>query len=99
MLVAIASITKEENSEISTRGGRAPFYQLYENKKVSEVIKNPFSTGGGAGFAVAKMLSDKNVNLVVAGKIGDKMGNALSEKGIDYREMTVVASKVGEELS
>jgi len=65
----------------------APYYLLFEDKKLTETIKNPFATGGGgAGFSVAYMLAEKKVNLVIAGKIGGNMESALKEKGIEFKE-------------
>ncbi len=87
MKVAIASEGKDENSEVSQRGGRAPYYLIFEDRKLIESIKNPFATGsGGAGFSVAYMLADKKVNLVIAGKFGGNMESALKEKGIKFKE-------------
>ncbi len=87
MKIAVASEKKDIESEISGRGGRAPYYLLFENKKLVEVIKNPFAVGsGGAGFSVAYMLAEKKVDLVIAGRIGPNMESALSEKGIKFRE-------------
>jgi len=87
MKVAIASEGKDENSEVSQRGGRAPYYLIFEDRKLIESIKNPFATGsGGAGFSVAYMLADKKVNLVIAGKFGGNMEYALKEKGIKFKE-------------
>ena len=87
MKIAIASEGKDKNSEVSQRGGRAPYYLIFEDKKLIESIKNPFATGsGGAGFSVAYLLADKKVNLVIAGKVGGNMESALKEKGIDFRE-------------
>ena len=87
MKIAIASEGKDEDSEVSQRGGRAPYYLIFEDKKLIEVIKNPFATGsGGAGFSVAYMLADKKVDLVIAGKFGGNMESALKEKGIKFKE-------------
>jgi len=87
MKIAIASEGKQKNSEISQKGGRAPYYLIFEDKKLIETIKNPFAKGaGGAGFSVAYMLADKKVNLVFAGKIGGNMVSALKEKGIEFEE-------------
>ena len=87
MKIAIASEGKDEDSEISLRGGRAPYYLIFENKKLIETIKNPFAAGsGGAGFSVAYMLAEKEVNLVIAGKVGGNMISALKEKGIEFKE-------------
>ena len=87
MKIAIAAEGKDEDSEISSRGGRAPYYLIFENKKLIETIKNPFATGsGGAGFSVAYMLAEKKINLVIAGKVGGNMVSALEEKGIEFKE-------------
>ena len=83
MKIAVASEGKDLDSEISERGGRAPFYLVFEDKKLVETIKNPFATGGGgAGFSVAYMLAEKKVSLVIAGKLGGNMVSALKEKGM-----------------
>jgi len=87
MKIAIASEGKTKDSEISERGGRAPYYLIFEKKKLVETIKNPFATGsGGAGYSVAYMLAEKKVNLVIAGKVGGNMVSALEQKGIKFKE-------------
>ena len=87
MKIAIASEGKDKDSEVSQKGGRAPYYLIFEDKKLVESIKNPFATGGGgAGFSVAYMLADKKVKLVIAGKIGGNMESALKEKKIEFKE-------------
>ena len=88
MKIAIASEGKNIDSEISLRGGRAPYYLIFKDKKLTEVIKNPFAIGsGGAGWSVAYMLADKKVNLVIAGKIGSNMETALKQKKIKFKEI------------
>jgi predicted Fe-Mo cluster-binding NifX family protein len=87
MKIAIASEGKELNSKVSSQGGRAPYYLIFEEKNLIETIKNPFAKGsGGAGFSVAYMLAEKKVNLVIAGKIGGNMESALENKGIKFKE-------------
>ena len=51
--------------------------------KLVKVIDNPFKIGGGgAGFSVAQMLINENVEMVVSGKFGPNMQNMLEQKGI-----------------
>ena len=86
MITAIASTSKDFQGEISNQGGRAPYYLLInEQNEILEALKNPFARGGGgAGFSVAKMLEQKNVQKLIAGKIGNNMQGALQERNIEY---------------
>ncbi len=53
------------------------------------MISNPFSRGGGgAGFGAAKMLADKDVDIVVGRQVGEHMEVALRTRGLKYYEMT-----------
>jgi predicted Fe-Mo cluster-binding NifX family protein len=89
MKIAIASEEKGIDSEVSLRGGRAPFYLIFKNGHLVETIKNPFALGaGGAGWSVAYMLAKKRVNLVIAGKMGANMKTALKEKDIKFEEIS-----------
>jgi len=101
MKIAIASVGKNEDSEISSRGGRAPYFLFFDDKGIFlESLPNPFTVGGGgAGIAVAKMLSDMNIDSLVAGAIGEKMAAALDERGIKYYEKEGTAKAVIEELT
>jgi predicted Fe-Mo cluster-binding NifX family protein len=86
MLTAIASTKKDFKGSISDQGGRAPYYLLLNEKnEILEALKNPFAQGGGgAGFSVAKILEQKNVKKLIAGKIGDNMQSALEKRNIEY---------------
>ncbi len=88
MKVAIASTGKTKADAVDEKAGRSPYYLIFnESEELLETIKNPFSFGsGGAGFSVVKMLADKKVNIVIAGKFGPKMTGALEERGLKYNE-------------
>jgi len=89
MKIAIACDSKDESSEISSRGGRAPFYLIFEKEKLVEIIKNPFAMGSrGAGWSVAHMLANKKVDLIIVGKVGSNMETALKEKGLKFKEVS-----------
>jgi len=95
MKIAVAATNKDENSEISSLGGRALYYLIFnERGELLEILSNPFAKGGGgAGFAVAKMLADKGIDLVVAGAFGPNMVGALEERGLKYHEASGDAKK------
>jgi len=90
MKIAVAVTNKDKNSDISQMGARAPFYLIFDEKgELLETLSNPFAVGGGgAGFAVAKMLADKQTNIVIAGAFGPNMILALEERGLQHSEMS-----------
>ena len=88
MKIAIASNKDNIDSLVSNKGGRAPYYLIFEDNQLIEKIKNPFAVGGGgAGFSVVAMLVNKNVDLIVCGKFGPNMITAINEKNIKYKEI------------
>jgi predicted Fe-Mo cluster-binding NifX family protein len=87
MKIAIASLGKTKDSTISEQAGRAPFYLIFKDKKLEEIFQNPFRFGGGgAGTSVAKALSDKNVDIIIAGKFGENVKIFFEEKNIKLIE-------------
>jgi len=100
MKIAIATIEKSVDSEISQRAGRAPYFLVFDEKgELLEEIKNPFTVGGGgAGIAVAKMLADKGVEAVIAGSIGGNMMTALEERGLKTYQKEGKAKEALEEI-
>ena len=88
-MIAIASEGKTKDSEISVKAGRAPYYLFFKGKKLVEAWKNPFAVGGGgAGFAVAKVVAGKSVEKVVVGKAGPNFKGALEGRGVKLVEKT-----------
>jgi len=87
MKIAVSSKGKDENSMVSELSGRCPYYLLFEDGKLLKAISNLFRFGGGAGFAVAEMLSDEGVGLVISGSFGANMVSTLGEKGIKHKEI------------
>ena len=97
MKIAIASLGQTPDSEISPQAGRAPYYLIFENNELVEAWKNVFSVGGGGvGLAIAKIMADKNVKKIISYNFGDKMKNALEQKGIDFEEKTGIIKDIVE---
>lgn len=88
MKIAISSDQKNTQSEISSLGGRAPYYLIFNEKgELLETLPNPFTEDhGGVGVSTAKMLAEKEVNVVISGTFGRKMADALETEGIKYDE-------------
>ena len=86
MKIAVASEGEMKSSEVSSVGGRATYYLIFENGELIKSIKNPFrSGGGGAGFAVASMLADEGVGLATSRHFGEKMVGALEGHKIKWK--------------
>jgi len=91
---AVASKGKNEEAQVSEASGRAPYFLIFEDGKLMKTIKNPFRIGGGgAGFAVAEMLSDEKIKMIVSGQFGLNIMNALKSKGIQCKEMSGITVK------
>ncbi len=88
MKIAIASEKEDIESDVCPTAGRSPYYLIFEDKELVKTIKNPFAVGGGgAGFGVAQMLANEDVNLVISGRFGGNMISAMEEKGMKYKEI------------
>ncbi|MBN1645538.1 hypothetical protein JW868_00695 [Candidatus Woesearchaeota archaeon] len=88
MRVAVASEGNTVESKVCETAGRAPYYLIFENKKLIMKLKNPFTRGGGGvGFSVVQMLHNQNIDLVIAGNFGRNMLAAMQEKGIKFKEI------------
>lgn len=93
MKAAISSEGDSADSQVSDKGGRAPYYLLFENGKQIRSIRNPFQSGGGAGFAVASMLADEKVGLVISRNFGENMTDALAERNIRWKIVESITVK------
>jgi len=89
MRIAIAAQDKNLDSPTSSVAGRAPYYLIFDGKELAEVMENPYAQGGGgAGWGVAKMLADKEVELVLVEQAGSNLEQALEEKGVQIKKIS-----------
>ena len=95
MKIAVPATGSEKKSLISEETGRAPFFLYFDGKgNFLEAMKNPAKNqSGGISRTVVALLSDKNVTMIIAGSIGDKMKQALSDHHIDFVNKTGIADE------
>jgi len=99
MKIAVATLEKTPDSEISMQAGRAPYYLIFEKGNFLEAWENPFARGGGgAGFAVSRVMQEKGVNAVIAGKFGENMISSLDSAGIKHYEKNGIAKDIVKEI-
>ncbi len=96
MKIAVATSGPVKDAIISQRAARTPFFLFFDGKgNFIEALENPFcDQSRNAGPRAAMFLADKGVKLVIAGSIGSKMGQALRDYQIEYKEGTGVAYDV-----
>jgi len=94
--IAIATVGKSANSEISPVAGRAPYYLIFdENGVLLKSIKNPAQRRGrSASSGVIELLIKESCKIVIAGQFGDNMQNQLKANKIEYFESEGIASEV-----
>ncbi|PXF55459.1 MAG: hypothetical protein C4B58_14860 [Deltaproteobacteria bacterium] len=96
MKIAVATTGPEKDAAISQQAARAPFFLFFNDKgNFLEAVENPSrDRSRNAGPNAALFLADKGVTLVIAGNIGNKMGQALRDDQIEYIEKTGVGYDV-----
>lgn len=98
MKIAIASQDKTPQAQTAPNAGRAPYYLIFNNGELEEVLDNPFAQGGGgAGPRVAQMLADQGVEKVLLEQMGSNMEMALKDKGVEFK--LVGAGKIEDVLA
>jgi predicted Fe-Mo cluster-binding NifX family protein len=88
VIIAVAADGETSKDSVSHVAARCPYFLIVDSKgELLEAVENPYKdTRGGAGVSAANFLAGKNVTVVVAGSIGNKMRNVLEEQEITYFE-------------
>ena len=98
-LVAVASDGREATSLVSDFAGRSRYYLLFSGTDFVQAVQNPFlDKGPGAGPDVVDYLAQKGVGLLVAGRFGRFMIEAMDKKGMKYMLFSGVAQKAAEQI-
>jgi len=88
MRIAISSIGKSLDDNIAEVFGRCPYFIIVDIEK-SEIKKNEIIKNvgdgqmSGAGMTAAKMIAEKEVNVVIAKNVGPRALDVLKQFNID----------------
>jgi len=87
MKVAVSSMGKNLESQVSTVFGRCPYFVIaeIEKKKIVkiEAIENTsFGQMGGAGISTAQAIAEKDVETIITGNIGPRASDVLRQFNI-----------------
>lgn len=96
MKIAIASLGKEEDSEISDQAARAPYFLIFDEEgNLIEALENIHADRArNAGGSAARLLAQKGINLFIAGNVGGRMAGILEAEGVKYQSKTGNAKEV-----
>jgi len=99
MKIAISSIGKDLNSQVSEVFGRCPYFLIVEidDKKVKEfgALENmSVNQMGGAGISAVQTVAGKNVKAVITGNVGPRALDVLKQFHIQLYKGTGLITKV-----
>jgi len=88
MKIAVSSIDKNIEGDVSDVFGRCPYFIIaeIENQKIerTEVIENKSTDQmSGAGISTAQLIAEKNVNAVITGNVGPRAFDVLKQFNIE----------------
>jgi len=83
--IAVASEGETMDSQVGELGARCSWFLFFDQDgALKNTLENPHMQETEAGLKCAQFLEDHDVTIFVAGKIGEKMGEALESRGIDF---------------
>jgi len=79
--IAVAADGPKAEATVSATAGRAPNILIFDAKgRLLSSQANPMANASsGAGPALARWLADKQVTLLIAGRVGDNMAQELNK--------------------
>ena len=85
-LIAVAALSLDESSEISSYAGHAPNFLLFDDDgHLKKVIANPYANlHEDVGDKVVALLEEHHVRLMIAGDFGSHLADALDAKRIGH---------------
>lgn len=88
MKICVTATGKNINAELDSRFGRCPYFVIVDPETMEfNAIDNPAaSASGGAGIQAAQSISDKEISVLLTGKVGPNAFPILSAAGIKVME-------------
>jgi len=81
--IAVAADGPEIDASISERTARAPFILFFDGSgNLLESVENPITVDRRAGHEMAEWLAVEQVDAIIGGAIGPRMGQALAARQI-----------------
>lgn len=98
MKIAIAANSQDPNAAVCMHAARAPYYLIYDDGALLDVISNPYcSVERGAAPRAAELLREQGVESLVAGEFGDRFIAKLEEQNITPLQGVGLVSKMIQE--
>ncbi len=103
MKIAVSSMDKSIESNVSDVFGRCPYFIIAEiqDKKIekTEAIKNEsIDQTSGVGILSARLMAEKDVNVVITGNVGPRALDVLKQFNIEIYSGTGVVKDVLQEF-
>ena len=103
MKIAVSSIDKNIEGNVSDVFGRCPYFIIAEIKdgkiEKTEAIENKSTDQmSGAGISAAQLMAEKNVNAVITGNVGPRALDVLRQFNIEVYTGSGAIKKVLQEF-
>lgn len=88
MIIAVAATGGSLDAQVAEQFGRCRYFLIVDADTLRfEAFSNPASTmAGGAGPAAVQEITNRNAEVVLAGKFGPNAKQALDAAGVRYAE-------------
>ena len=99
LLIAVASNDVEATSLVSDFAAQCRYYLLFSGTNFVQVLNNPFlPRGRGSAPFIVDYLAQKGVGVVVAGRFGPYMIEAMNRRGMKYFQFSGAAQEAAERV-
>jgi len=87
MRIAVTAVGSTPDAQVDPRFGRTPYYLIYDTENQDyEAVANPgIQSAHGAGVQGAQLMLDREVKIVLTGRVGPNAYQILHASGIEMR--------------